>query len=138
MTSIQVICCSVIYLVKGNTMLNIEDGRLILATLEKVKEKPSPSTGICKNFEECFYDKYPEDFWSRCTFLRLLNLVLTAAEQWPEYSGHRNYPVHTNLNVNPGVQYSRTWFHWARLTSYGRARRRLLDFLINHFEELVK
>lgn len=119
-------------------MLNIEDGRLILATLEKVKEKPNSFTGICKNFEERFYDKYPEDFWSKCTFLRLLNLVLTAAEQWPEYSGHRHYPVHTNPKVHPVIQFNKTWFHWTRLTYYGRARRRLLDFLINHFKELVK
>lgn len=119
-------------------MSNQEDYRLILATLKKVKEKPRPFYGICKNFVEHFYDKSHEDFWSMCTVSRLLSQVKTAAEQWPEYSGHSHYPVHTKLNTHPVIQFNRTWFYWARLTSYGRARRRLLDFLINHFEKLVK
>lgn len=119
-------------------MSNQEGYRLIIAALKKVKERPKPFRGICSNFDWYIHDMLNKDRLTLWTFSQLLDHVKTATTQWPEYSGHRNYPVYTNPKTHPAIQFNKTWFYWTRLTSYGRARRRLLDFLINHFEELVK
>ena len=107
----------------------------LLDILKDIKKNPIHRQGICINVRNRLRKDVNTSYIRQQQFV---DLVAVAASNWPEYSGHLTYPVHTDKQQHPAHQYSKTWFYWTRLTSYGRARRRLLNFLINHFEKLVK
>lgn len=73
-----------------------------------------PDTGICDNVD-----------------VRGLRKFMA---EWPEYSGNSSYPVPhpdgaDNAYGRPGM--------WNRRTKYGRARWRLVDYLIDRLKEHV-
>ena len=72
-----------------------------------------------------FDDETMADIWLRAAF-----------RDWPEFSGSPAYPVrHTKLH--PMYAYNRHK-RWSKHTPYGRARRRLLKFLIRRLEDELR
>lgn len=55
-------------------------------------------------------------------------------DMWPERSGNSWYPVPSKLGMNPGCAYSLSMFKWSKILPYGRARWRLLNFMIDTLE----
>lgn len=57
-----------------------------------------------------------------------------AWQDWPQFSGHDNYPVpHPRMNCE--TAYNHTELMWSRKSQYGLARWDLLDWLIKKAEE---
>lgn len=68
-------------------------------------------------------------------YLRLRQLW----ERWPEYSGERNFPVPDNAEEfgrDAELSYVLCSDLFSAEHEYGRARRRLLDFLISELEKV--
>jgi len=60
------------------------------------------------------------------------------AQLWPEYSGHKEYPV-PHSDYDPESAYNESDdLLWDMDTEYGQARMRLLNFLIERAEEEIK
>lgn len=93
----------------------------------------------------------PPDMWTMdgiCDALprRSRDVVKSQFHLWPEYSGHETFPVPGVDGEKPGDAYmacsgecSEEARMWDRETSeYADARWRLLEWLIEHFEQLVR
>lgn len=83
-----------------------------------------PFVGICYNYE-------------KISDRNLLNDMLECGvnfREWDEFSGSVYYPV-THKKLSPECAYNKGYFLFSYLTSYGRARRRLLEWLIKEFEK---
>lgn len=55
-------------------------------------------------------------------------------DAWPEASGNYSYPV-PHPRLDPSDAYFYAWGKWSRWTRYGRARRRLLIWMIEQTNE---
>lgn len=100
---------------------------VILAALKQLKQE-GPKTarsGICMNI--CAQHRPEHDI----SLDEATVAIADASEQWVEYAGSRNYPVEGSA-----YQYGRHVNKWSG--RYGPARKRLLDFLIKHFEEKMQ
>ncbi len=54
--------------------------------------------------------------------------------KWPEYSGDVTYPIVTNKKIIAYRQYDNCENKWNKRSPYGRARWRLLNWLIEQME----
>ena len=57
-------------------------------------------------------------------------------QEWPEFSGDPEYPV-PHRSLRPGEAYHWVVDKWDRRTEYGKARWRLVDFLIEKLKKIV-
>lgn len=123
--------------------------RLKATALDVKKRRALADMGICQALDEEIMDLRYEDFYSRDpdvvreretlwqTYLESGLMLLGVMREWAEYSGIAAYPVPSPLKgVSPGVAYSQL-DKWSRRTKYGKARWRLLDHCIAHFEAKV-
>ena len=106
----------------------------ILAALIKVRDTDAFHAygGICSNAHACLKDVDPyiglgevED-WLQSYFKR-----------WPEFSGNSHYPV-DHPGMTPERAYHCTKWRWDTETEYGKARWRLLHFLIDELEQEIR
>lgn len=128
---------------------------LLLDALVILRDQVAAGTqegyGICQSVENIMRDRL------RATTLEeqaTPKLLKTAFAAWPEFSGVANYPVRS---YDEGMTESYRFYAWYRVPNegehgnhdnhaaslwgehdYGRARRRLLDFLIDFFNEVCE
>lgn len=107
---------------------NVMEEMTLLDALNHIKENgPVDGVhGICGNcekimgvaeFDECYLD-----------FVKMFEL-------WPEFSGRLAFPIHTDKKMSPAEEYSQCVDGWDKSTTYGAARWRLLNFLIEQLEK---
>lgn len=90
--------------------------------------------GICHNML-CYLARTSVNPWFERK--RLSDYLKQKMQQWPEYSGDPTYPIHTNKSIHPGDQYTKYGYRedlWSNRHPYGRARLRLVDWLIEKLE----
>lgn len=80
--------------------------------------------GICYNYEQIARRDLLNDMRDNGINFR----------DWDEFTGSYYYPVPHN-NLRPELAYNKGHFLFSYLTSYGRTRRRLLEWLIKEFEK---
>lgn len=68
----------------------------------------------------------------------LKEALYCAFKAWPEFSGDKVYPVPGPGDTRPDVAYHTCKDKFNPETEYGAARLRLLDFLIQYFEEKIR
>jgi hypothetical protein len=109
-----------------NNLNNLIDYALLMACRD-TKKHPGKG-GICYNVKDRLRGL---SFNHRYTAMgRLSDIIAT----WPEHSGMMDYPVpHHKLTAYKAYQTCLS--RWTRLTRYGRARRRLLNYIINELEK---
>lgn len=103
------------------------------SALISVKDRPVAEIGICTSVSRWLSERGLST--TLCD-----NLLDWLFSQWPEFSGDANYPVctwkPTNVGADPTTFIARRQYNMAAtdrsmwLGEYGRARMRLLDFLI--------
>jgi hypothetical protein len=94
-----------------------------LLEVRKATESNQSATGICDLFSEALLG---EDHDLRVKLSKELRNLM---RQWPEYSGDAVFPVPAPDGSCPEVCYVRARNLWG-FDDYGRARRRLLTWLI--------
>lgn len=106
--------------------------RLILDALLYLKENGPliDGTGICHNLHKIMrkygvYHSVDDD---------LIKIFIS----WEEFSGDKNYPISVSKLVSAAHQYERSKQLWNTKTEYGKARYRLLDFLIDEIKKELK
>lgn len=96
----------------------------------------NPSKGICGNVQEVL-NRTHEGAKALQDWVYVLNYIVL---QWPEHSGFIEYPVPLKLlwvfPADPKVGYDSTFNKWTG--QYGRARKRLLRFIIEELEKREK
>lgn len=115
-------------------LVKLEDYVILIRTQDilraiKYDPLPCPRGGLCQNVFT-IARKMGYDYEERT---QIVDLLRGLWQKWPEYSGDILFPV-------PGTRYfDKVSAHhaytlckrpWSRFTKYGRARRRLLDWLI--------
>lgn len=109
--------------------------RDILTALKAVKSDVErgdpPSVGICSAVTDYMPRLSSEGRWE------VTNRLYSVFPAWPEFSGHVEYPVPGTEGCSAQIAYQcrvgrRKWSG-----PYGESRKRLLDFLIQHFEEVT-
>lgn len=98
---------------------------------DALREGNPPDAGICSAVAVRMW-------WRGMPRHETVSLLEEHFPLWPEYSGDLGYPVPAPDRSSPASYYS-----WARSRDmwsgpYGDARRRLLDFLIQRFEEVTQ
>lgn len=59
--------------------------------------------------------------------------------EWPEFSGELSYPIGSKNGVlSPQTLFNTTRNMWSTKTAYGKARWRLLDFVIKFLQEEIQ
>ena len=96
---------------------------LALLEVQKAVESNQPSTGLCDLFTKALLSK---DYDLRVKLSKELRNLM---RQWPEYSGDAVFPVPAPDGSCPETCYVRAKTLWG-FDDYGRARRRLLAWLI--------
>lgn len=102
------------YLIKTNNLRLHED-------LISIRDNPQKYAGIC---EQSILTRY---------YVEILRLLMSA---WPEFSGNPLFPV-PHYKYAPRTAHSRAAGKntmWSKKSKYGKARRRLLDWLIEQTE----
>lgn len=99
-----------------------------LLEVRKAAESNQPSTGICDLFSRVLL---VEDHDLRVKLSKDLRNLM---RQWPEYSGDAVFPVPAPDGSCPETCYVRARNLWG-FDDYGRARRRLLAWLIAETSE---
>ena len=99
-----------------------------LLEVRKATESNQSATGICDLFSEALLG---EDHDLRVKLSKELRNLM---RQWPEYSGDAVFPVPAPDGSCPEVCYVRARNLWG-FDDYGRARRRLLAWLIAETSE---
>lgn len=94
-----------------------------LLEVQKVVKSNQPSTGICDLFTEALLSKDSD------LIVKLSKELRNLMRQWPEYSGDAVFPVPAPDGSCPETCYARARNLWG-FDDYGRARRRLLTWLI--------
>lgn len=98
---------------------------LLQALLNLREHGPTkPWFGICLNLDQALTDRTVDAY----------DWIATHAKAWPEYSGDEAYPV-PHPTCDPRDAFNDTENLWDTSTEYGRARYRLLDFLIECAEQ---
>lgn len=102
----------------------------LLETLKHIRDVGPRwvSHGICYNLDTLVSDEKDQDYWDVVKH--------DLFRKWPEFSGSLTYPVPNKFlwvfTKDPGDSYRDTIDMW--VGSYGRARLRLLNFLIKELE----
>lgn len=95
--------------------------------LKLIKKKRDNSIGICSNFQLV----YEGSFIYLTDAMRAYKIDWS---NWKEYSGTLLYPVpHPTMKPHIAYDLCNNYFSW--FNRYGRARRRLLNWLIKEFEK---
>ena len=94
-----------------------------LLEVQKTVESNQASTGICDLFTKALLSK---DYDLRVELAKELRNLM---RKWPEYSGDAVFPVPAPDGSCPETYYVRAKTLWG-FDDYGRARRRLLTWLI--------
>ena len=101
----------------------------ILAALKAID--PDAEGTKCVGICACVARSFPVDGYFR---LFINDVLKPYFKRWPEYAGDETYPV-----PHPGMDSARAYNTSVRMfnehTEYGRARRRLLTFLIEELEK---
>lgn len=58
--------------------------------------------------------------------------------EWPEHSGDLFYPVPSLSGMSPKEAYRKHTYKYCLFTRYGRARRRLLEFIKKRCREIIQ
>ena len=100
--------------------------------LHQVRREGKRGRGICTLVSTalCEQAHMDQDDVENC-----MELMKSLWKRWPEYSGERMYPV-PHPSASAWEAFGTSW-KWTRLTRYGRARRRLLDWLIQRTEGTI-
>lgn len=99
--------------------------RMLIVLLELKKDGPArKKSGICQNASE-LYESYYGVFVP-------VEAMQDLMSQWPEFSGNELFPVPSPWGGDSGFAYRSISVDnfWNPLHSYGAARLRLLDWLI--------
>lgn len=96
---------------------------LALLEVQKAVESNQPSTGLCDLFTKALLSKDYE------LAVELSKELRNLMRKWPEYSGDAVFPVPAPDDSCPETCYVRAKTLWG-FDDYGRARRRLLAWLI--------
>lgn len=99
------------------------DLHLALLEMQKVVKTGQPATGICDLLTKALIDK---DYDLRVKLSKELRNLM---REWPEYSGDALFPVPAPDGGCPEAYYLKAKDLWG-FDDYGRARRRLLGWLI--------
>ena len=137
-------------MIKTKNQAMLEGLRRLKATaLDVNKRRTIAEMGICQALDEAVIGLRNERFavldpdvvseretlWR--TYLASGVMLINAMREWPEYSGVALYPIPSpDKGVPPSVAFSQL-DKWSRRTKYGKARWRLLDHCIAHFEAKV-
>ena len=105
--------------------------KALLAVEEKLLTRPEGlnDNGICENVNYWLDDNIADIDLDAAAYDTLIRLM----KQWPEYSGYPKYPVpHPQFHANDAYD---KFPLWNLETEYGKARYRLLKWLIKETEQ---
>lgn len=108
------------------------DYERVLAALKELRQDGPHQLdlGICYHVQFIVDPDFEDDD------LDAEGILKEAFYTWPEYSGEPGFPIkHQGMTASHAFYAANNM--WGRDTEYGRARWRLLDHCIKHFEEVV-
>lgn len=103
---------------------------LALLEVRKITKTSQSATGICDLFTEVLLNKDLD------LHIKLSKELRDLMRKWPEYSGDALFPVPTPDGSCPETCYLKAKDLWG-FDDYGRARRRLLEWLIAETDESI-
>jgi hypothetical protein len=105
--------------------------RKVKAGLEQIRNPAARMncTGICSTLGDRMEYEYPKERnnWLKGKFIT-----------WDEFSGDEDYPVKSECIMSPASKYDTCFDMWNNDTTYGRARLRLLEYLIEQVDADIK
>lgn len=113
--------------------LSLEERSYIALNVALIKLKLNGpeyrGAGICHNVRVTVAG-LPAPYDGRNVYACSVDIMDSLFQRWSEFSGFTTHPVKAYLYTHASTEYNRRTL-WTRWTRYGRARYRLLDYLIN-------
>ena len=108
---------------------------LLHSVLLRIKRKAwafSMGKGICHRIETELKEMGYRHFDRQYSLL-----VHRLMRSWDEFSGDIAFPIHTSKKLGGYEQFHKTKFKFNPFTKYGKARRRLLNHMIEECERII-
>jgi hypothetical protein len=105
---------------------------LLLQVLITVRDAPKHTTGLCNHVEMALENTST----GLLKWALVEDLLVRMMLEWPEFSGSPTYPVPSSNHTPPEEAYWKARNKkWSKRSKYGKARWRLLHWLITELEK---